>query len=66
VYESKECIDEISKIMTNGQIKRIGKPRTDECGSPPCRSFKVKHNFHTILKTYSECDSNIVNLRALS
>lgn len=43
--------------MVNGRLKRIGKPRSDECDSPTCKSFKVKHNFECTLRTNQECDS---------
>ena len=57
VFESKECIAELSKRIVRGQIRRIGEPKYDVCDSPPCRSFKVKHNFSCILRTNEECDS---------
>jgi hypothetical protein len=60
--ESKECIAEISKKMTKGQIRGIGKPRHDVCDSSPCRSFKVKHNFTCVLKTNQECDSKLAKI----
>lgn len=55
--ESRECIFELSKKMTNGQMRRIGEPRLYTCDSPSCKSFKVEHNFTCILKTNKECDS---------
>ena len=62
VFETKECISEISKKMVNGRMRRRGKPRSDECDSPPCKSFKVRHNFECRLKTNPECDSEIAKI----
>jgi hypothetical protein len=62
VFESKECIDEISKIISRGAIKRVGEPRYDVCGSPPCQTFKAKHNFACVLRINLECDSKIGKL----
>lgn len=56
-FESRECIFELSKKMTNGQMRRIGEPRLYTCDSPACKTFKVEHNFTCILKTNKECDS---------
>ena len=62
VFESKECFDEISKIISRGAIKRIGEPRYDSCEYPACKSFKVKHNFACVLRSNLECDSKVGKL----
>lgn len=62
VFESKECIAEISKIIVRGQIRRIGEPKYDICDSPSCRSFKAKHNFSCILRTNEGCDSKLAKI----
>jgi hypothetical protein len=59
VFESNECIDGISKIISRGAIRRIGKPRYDICDSPPCKSFKAKHNFSCVLRPNLGCDTKI-------
>lgn len=61
VFKLKECIDEVSKQMTNAGLRRVGEPKLDKCGSPACISFKVIHNFHTILKSW-ECDSETAKI----
>ena len=58
-FEINECISEISKKMVNGRLKRIGKSRSDECSSPACKSFKVRHNFECTLRANQDCDSAI-------
>lgn len=62
VFESNECIDGISKIISRGEIRRIGKPRYDTCDSPPCKSFKAKHNFACVLRINLGCDTKIGKL----
>jgi hypothetical protein len=62
VIEAKVCITEISKKMARGEIRRIGEPREDVCGSPPCRSFKAKHNFAFVLRRHKQCDSEIAKI----
>jgi hypothetical protein len=48
--------------MTEGQIKRIGEPRIDVCNPLSCKSFKVRHNYRSILKANKECDSELANI----
>lgn len=62
VFKSKECIDEISKIISRGALRRIGKPRFDVCRTPKCQTLKVKHNFSCVLRRNLPCDSKIGNL----
>jgi hypothetical protein len=61
IFQFKECIDELSKFMTNAGLRRVGEPRFDKCDSPPCSSFKVIHNFHAILKS-GKCDSETARI----
>jgi hypothetical protein len=62
ILGSRECIFELSKKMTNGQMRRIGEPRSYTCDSPSCKSFKGEHNFFCILKTNKECDSKMATI----
>ena len=45
--------------MVNGRLKRMGKPRFDECDTPSCKSFKVRHNFECRLRPNEDCDSEM-------
>jgi hypothetical protein len=65
IFESNERISELSKRMDMGQMRRIGKPRFDICGSPTephTKTLKVRHHFSCRLRTNNECDSEIAKV----